>query len=90
MGDLALLLRVFSLMSELLIKILSVVLRSSLTMLDAVLNIPLDRIRIGDIIGQIKYSKANWIETDSFKSKVIEWNNSTAKDKHIGFGSTGI
>ena len=47
----------------------------------------------GDRIGQItlcKYSKANWIENDSFKAKVTEWNNSTARDKHIGFGSTGI
>ena len=47
----------------------------------------------GDRIGQItlcKYSKANWIETDSFKAKVTEWNNSTVRDKHIGFGSTGI
>ena len=47
----------------------------------------------GDRIGQItlcKYSKANWIENDSFKAKVIEWNNSTAQDKHVGFGSTGI
>ena len=47
----------------------------------------------GDRIGQItlcKYSKADWIENDSFKAKVIEWNNSTAQDKHVGFGSTGI
>ena len=47
----------------------------------------------GDRIGQItlcKYGKANCIETDSFKARVIEWNNSTAQDKHIGFGWTGI
>ena len=37
----------------------------------------------GDRIGQIticKYSKANWIENESFKAKVTEWNNSAARD----------
>ena len=46
----------------------------------------------GDRIGQrtlIKYSKANWIKSDSFKAEVFNWLSSDAQDRHTGFGSTG-
>ena len=50
-------------------------------------------IKPGDRIGQItlvKYSKANWIKSDSFKAEVFNWISSDAQDKHAGFGSTGV
>ena len=48
-------------------------------------------IKQGDRIGQItllEYSRANWVQAQSFKTEVIEWNNPDTK--HAGFGSTGV
>ena len=45
----------------------------------------------GDRIGQItlvKYSKVNWIETEVFKTEVINW--AASETKYAGFGSTGV
>ena len=46
-----------------------------------------------DRIGQItliKYSKTNWIKSDSFKAEVFNWLSSDVQDSHTGFGSTGV